>query len=167
MDDVKHFFDANAETKFHFSNLSPPLAPSFLDVEIYRRYIPKSSKVLLLGYTKELLEFADACLDINPPNTITDNTGRNIKIIKGNWFDDFISKEYGEYDVIIGDGVLNLVGGDLVDHLLKFCNTLIIRFFTKKLEGMKYATYFRNNTKFILPDTQSHIDSQIFLIWNN
>lgn len=79
-------------------------------------------------------------MDLSPPQYLS-------SIIKKDWFsiDTF-------YDVIIGDGVLNLVGGNLVEHLSKYCNTLVIRFFTKKIEGMKFATQFRCNTPFLLPD---------------
>ncbi len=73
------------------------------------------------------------------------------------------------YNTIIGDGVLNLVGGSLVEYFFtnKLCDTLIIRFFTEKIDGMKYATYFSHNTNFkispnIVIDTQAKCQ---ILIW--
>lgn len=138
----------------HFNNLPPPLYPNCEEVEIYRKY-KGDGKTLLLGYTKQLIHLCDIAMDLNPPTTRTD-------IVKKDWFS--ITEQY---DTIIGDGVLNLVGGDLVQYLSQYCNTLIIRFFTNKINGMKYATQFRYNTNFLLPDII--IDTQPsckILIWN-
>lgn len=138
----------------HFNNLSPPLSPNEYEVSIYEKY--KGTNTLLLGYTKQLVYLCNIAIDLNPP------LNYNEKIIKQDWFT--INEHY---DVIIGDGVLNLVGGDLVKHLSSYCNTLIIRFFTNKINGMKYATYFRDNTSFLLPDII--IDTQPsckILIWH-
>ena len=137
----------------HFNNLSPPLSPNNQEIQIYEKYCENTEKILLLGYTKELMHLCTNAMDINPPN--------NPKIIKQDWFT--ISTFH---DTIIGDGVLNLVGGDLVGYLSKYCNTLIIRFFTEKINTMKYATNFRDNTSFLLPDLI--IDTQPkckILIW--
>ena len=123
----------------HFSTLLPPLAPNEREVQIYENLIGDAKRVLLLGYTKQLLHLSTEAIDLNPP---ADANG--VKITKGNWFD--IPLNSGDrYDVIIGDGVLNLVGGSLIEHLSKCCSKLVIRFFTEKIEGMKYATYFKNN----------------------
>lgn len=121
----------------HFNSLKPPLAPNDDEVEIYKSYI--EGKTLLLGYTKELIDLCDNAFDLNPP--------LNSKVVKQDWFT--IDEHY---NTIIGDGVLNLVSGDLVEYLSKYCDQLIIRFFTEKIDGMKYATNFRNNTPFLLPD---------------
>jgi hypothetical protein len=138
----------------HFNNLKPPLAPNEYEVEIYKQYI--NHNTLLLGYTKQLIDLCSSAIDLNPP------ISPNPKVLQGDWF---AIKDY--YDVIIGDGVLNLVGGDLVEYLSTHCNILVIRFFTNKIQGMKYATYFRSNTNFLLPDviidTQ---DSCKILVWH-
>ena len=138
----------------HFSNLPLPLYPNDDEVAIYKTHM-RNGKNLLLGYTKQLIHLCDIAMDINPPET-------HKNIIKQDWF---TITEY--YDTIIGDGVLNLVGGDLVQFLSKHCKTLIIRFFTDKIDGMKYATYFESNTNFLLPniiiDTQPQCK---ILIWN-
>ena len=130
----------------HYSNLSPPLAPNDYEVGIFKKYvidsIGKSEKgCLLLGFTKELIHLADEAVDINPPPNC------NKKIRSDDWFN---INQY--YDVIIGDGCINMVGGKLIDHLSQFCGTLVIRFFMDKLPDMKYATRFRHNTPFLLPD---------------
>jgi len=141
----------------HFDNLKPPLAPNNLEVKHYKDRI--SGKSLLLGYTKELRHLTDYSMDLNPPDTFDTNKSH---FIKGDWYS--INKQY---DTIIGDGILNLVGGSLVKHLSFFCKTLIIRFFTKKIKGMKYATYFSHNTEMLLPNkTILTQDDCIILIWN-
>jgi hypothetical protein len=137
----------------HFNNLPLPLYPDAKEVSIYEQYIKSSDTVLLLGYTKQLINLSTKAIDLNPIND---------KIIKQDWF-----SVNEHYDVIIGDGVLNLVGGELVTHLSKYCNTLIIRFFTDKIEGMKYATYFKSNTSFLLPDIIIDTNPSCkILIWN-
>jgi len=140
----------------HFSNLKPPLSPNLYEVEIYKKYIgtDRFEKVLLLGYTKELIDLATIAIDINPIN--------HPKVKKGNWFD--ISDNY---DVIMGDGVLNLVGGSLVDKLLSFTNLIIIRFFPEKLECMKYATYFKNDVFLSTPPTlKIETNKSWILVWD-
>jgi hypothetical protein len=131
-----------------------PLYPNENEVKIYEKY-KGNGKVLLLGYTKQLIHLCDVAMDINPPKTLEN-------IIKQDWF---TIKEH--YDTIIGDGVLNLVGGDLVQYLSNHCNTLIIRFFTEKINGMKYATQFKSNTNFLLPDIIIDTDPLCkILIWD-
>ena len=131
-------FKTDAE---HFNTLKPPLAPNDFEVAIYERM--STINTLLLGYTKQLLRFCTHSIDINPPNHMRISD----KCIKGDWFQ--INRHY---DTIIGDGVLNLVGGSLVKHLSKYCNTLVIRFFEEKLPNMKYATHFKHNTEMLPPD---------------
>ena len=129
----------------HYANLVPPLSPNNYEVEIFKQYVNKfrtEKKCLLLGFTKELIDFADIAIDIDPPP----NCDKKIKT--DDWFN---INEY--HDIIIGDGCINMVGGNLVEHLSHFCGTLVIRFFMEKLPDMKYATRFRYNTPFLLPDT--------------
>jgi len=136
----------------HFNNLIPPLAPNSYEIALYN--IHKKNNTLLLGYTKQLIKLSNESMDINPP--VGSNT------IKQDWFT--INKYY---DTIIGDGVLNLTGGELVYYLSKWCSRLIIRFFTKYINGMKYATYFKHNTSFLLPDQTIHTqESCVILIWD-
>lgn len=144
-----------------FNNLKPPFSPNVDEVEIYNEYCTDKNhtKTLLLGYTKELMHLCSDAMDINPPDDVISPSG--LKVIKQDWF---TITEY--YDTIIGDGVLNLVGGDLVQYLSKYCNTLIIRFFTEKFSFMRYATHFRNNTSFLLPDIIINTQPQCkILIW--
>lgn len=145
---------SNTEYNNHFSKLVPPLAPNETEVALYDNLIGQNrERVLLLGYTKQLLHLSTEALDLNPPP--------ESKVAKGNWFD--IAEPY---DVIIGDGVLNLVGGSLVEHLKRFCSKLIIRFFTDKIEGMKYATYFKNNTVILEPSREIETQKSCkILVW--
>ena len=76
----------------------------------------------------------------------------NKPTIKCNWNDLDL-----KFDVIIGDGVLNLEGLQLVDKMLKLSNKFISRVFMKKQIGMKYATFFPStfpNSKLIIPTQQ-------------
>lgn len=147
----------------HFNSLTPPLSPNQDEIEIYQKYITDHNEILLLGYTKELIKFADISVDLNFPENL--NALDDIELIKDDWFN---IPNYGKkYGTIIGDGVLNLVGGSLVERLRRSCDRLIIRFFTSKINGMKYATYFAHNTNFLLPD--KIIDTQEsckILMWN-
>jgi len=143
----------------HFENLTPPLSPNDIEVSIYKDLIGDSSDVLLLGYTKELLFLATTAVDLS-------YTGTNPKVKIGNWFD-IVER----HDVIIGDGVLNLAGDKLLGHLLGLCKCmLIIRFFTKKLKGMRYATYFRGNMSPLIPPPDLVFKTQEsceILVWRN
>jgi hypothetical protein len=123
----------------HFNNLNTPLSLNKEEVKIYEKYVYNYTKIedflektcLLLGYTKELMHLCDKAMDITPVSYI-----RNAeKMVKQDWF---TINEF--YDTIIGDGCLNLVNGNLVEHLSKHCNLLVIRFFTNKI------------TSFLLPD---------------
>jgi hypothetical protein len=104
--------------------------------------------------TKELIEFCDFMVDINPIK-------QEKPVVRCDW-----SKLNQQVDVIIGDGVLNLSGINLVKDLLKITNKLICRVFLKKLEGMKYATNFPTEfpgSTIIIP-TQENV---VMVIWEN
>ena len=151
----------------YFDSLQPPLSPNVTEIQHYRDLIDeltlttmnspinptttkttttitKNPRILLLGFTKELQPLCTEFIDINPNHPYI----KDSRSITGNWY--FNISE--QYDVIIGDGVLNLVSGSLVKHLSKYCKRLIIRFFVEKIDNMRYATWFRNNTEFLLPD---------------
>lgn len=137
----------------YFDTLQPPLSPNTDEIQHYRDFIEDVSidffsnnpkTILLLGFTKELQPLCTEFMDINPNHPYSNDS----KSIIGNWYTDISTK----YDVIIGDGVLNLVSGSLVKHLSKYCKRLIIRFFVQKMDSMQYATWFRDNTEFLLPD---------------
>lgn len=149
----------------HFDNLKMPLCPNDTEVSIYQKYIVGRNN-LLLGYTKQLIHLCNNTMDLNFPPSIIDRSisicDSNTKFINQDWY-----TINTKYDTIIGDGVINLVGGQLVDHLAKYCNILIIRFFTKKITGMKYATYFENNTIFPTPNIIiDTFESCKILVWN-
>jgi len=151
----------------HFSTLQPPLSPNQEEVKMYEEFC--EGKVLLLGYTKELMHLASAAVDLNPPENTSENISENTfentsdpKIKKGDWF--HINERF---DTIIGDGVLNLVGGDLIDHLKTLSNRICIRFFTERIDTMKYATIFSSNLKIMLPTSITPTqDKCVMLKWN-
>jgi len=136
----------------HWQNLKPPLSPNEYEVELYRHHIKGYGTICLLGMTKELISICDFMVDLNP-------ISQEKPVIKSDWH-----QIKQDCDVVIGDGVLNLCGLDLVESLLKITNKLICRVFLKKLEGMKYATYFPNEfpgATMVVP-TQENI---VMVIW--
>lgn len=148
----------------HFANLSPPLSPNPQEVALYSKWALGNYN-LLLGYTKELInqEWVWEAVDLDVSKCSSP------KLRKGDWFD--LSKGEERYETIIGDGVLNLVGCDLVESLLKVCRRLIVRFFVHKLNGMKYATYFGDELKrqFAVNPPLEIIPTQdgiVMVVWN-
>jgi hypothetical protein len=121
---------------------------------VHKHHIKGCGPICLLGMTKELIEFCDFMVDINPIK-------QEKPVVRCDW-----SKLNQQVDVIIGDGVLNLSGINLVKDLLKITNKLICRVFLKKLEGMKYATNFPTEfpgSTIIIP-TQENV---VMVIWEN
>ncbi len=136
----------------HWQNLNPPLSPNEYEVEMYRHHTKRYGPVCLLGMTKELIPFCDFMVDLNPIH-------QEKPVIKCDW-----TKITQDSEVIIGDGVLNLCGLDLVKDLLKITNKLICRVFLQKLEGMKYATHFPKEfpgSSIVIP-TQENV---VMVIW--
>jgi 7-cyano-7-deazaguanine synthase in queuosine biosynthesis len=112
----------------HWDTLKPPLAPNAMEVAIYAEYCT-NRKVCLLGLTKELRQLADITVDLAPSADV-----------HMDWLE--IGNIGATFDTVIGDGVLNLVDQSLKGEALKVASTFVCRVFTKKLNGMKYATHF-------------------------
>ena len=117
----------------HWQNLKPPLAPNEEEVKIYESYVRGRGPVCLLGMTKELSHLCEYMVDMNPIK-------QDRPVIKSDWAD-----FNGMADAIMGDGVLNLAGMDLVPKLMERCDILVCRVFLRKFAGMKYATHFPNS----------------------
>lgn len=117
------------EDRNHWNNLPYPLRPCPEEVEVFRRHL-LPGKTLLLGSTYELLGLCDAAIDLSPRYD-------DPKISKGDWH-----HFEGHYANIIGDGSLNWGADDLLRYLETKCERLIVRVFSEKLPGMKYATHF-------------------------
>jgi hypothetical protein len=103
--------------------------------------------------TKELVPLCNCAVDLNPI-PISKPT------IKCNWND-----LTGEYHSIIGDGVINLAGMELVEKMLKISKRFIARVFMKKQPGMKYATFFPDK----FPNSSLVIVTQpdiAFVVWD-
>ena len=134
----------------------PVGAPSDKEVETYASLL-RPGRVLLLGCTEKLLPMCNTALDLQPVFDIP-------KIVQMNWLD---NKEF--YTNIIGDGVLNL-DKDLCHSLILMasthCEQLIIRSFSHKLEGMKYACYFPGVEDFsIRPSRAVSFGEFVFFVW--
>ena len=117
----------------HWQNLEPPLAPNEDEVKIYEKYVKGRGPICLLGMTKELAHLCEYMVDMNPIK-------QDRPVIKSDWAD-----FNGMADAIMGDGVLNLAGMDLVPKLMERCDILVCRVFLRKFAGMKYATHFPNS----------------------
>lgn len=143
------------QDKDHWVNLKPPLSPNDYEIEIYRHHIKGLKPVCLLGTTKKLIPLCDFMVDLSP----SDNLEK--EVLKCDW------RSFGKFsEVVVGDGVLNLEGQDLVYDLLKFTKKVICRVFLKKLEGMKYAKYFPNSfldAELVIP-TQENV---VIAIWRD
>jgi hypothetical protein len=112
----------------YWQNLEYPKKPNPTEVELFTDY--SFGSVLLLGETKALQPHCTEAVDIFPSGFAK----------QGDWFS--LDKHY---NTIIGDGVINITGMDLVDALRSKCDRLIIRVFGPELEHKylwKYAKYF-------------------------
>jgi hypothetical protein len=114
----------------HWQNLQPPLAPNEYEVEIYRHHVRGMGAVCLLGMTKSLIPLCDYMVDLNPIQ-------QEKPVVKTDWAELKVRP-----NVILGDGVLNLSGQELVEKLLAVSDKVVCRVFLRKLEGMKYAQHF-------------------------
>jgi hypothetical protein len=114
----------------HWLDKDPPLSPNEYEIELYKHHSKGHGPVCLLGMTKQLQPLCDYMVDLYPIK-------QTKPVLKMNWND------FDQYaDLIIGDGVINLEGLQLVNKLLKNCNKLICRVFLEKFSWMKYATHF-------------------------
>ena len=126
------------DLKDYWASLTPPLAPSNLDVEVYKKNLVKGS-TLLLGSTKKLLELCDVAMDISP-------VYEDKKIIVGDWVRNAIF-----FENIIGDGVLNFnqnLCNQLLEMAEKTCNQFLVRSFNYRMPIMKVADYFPSAENF-------------------
>lgn len=138
----------------YWQNLSPPMCPNPYEVELYRHHVKGYGPVCLLGMTKELQHLCEYMIDSNPIK-------QNKPVLKKDW------NEIDTYsEVLIGDGILNLEGLQIVDKLIKNCEKLVFRVFLKKFSWMKYAKHFPDkfpNAKMVIP-TQEDI---AIVVWES
>ena len=127
--------DSNLEKlitdKDNWHGRNPPFCPNLEEVEIYKKLTKDQHPICLFGVTKELGDLCDFAIDLNPvpyPKFT----------VKANWFD--IKNQF--INCIIGDGVVNLYGNELIEHVSTISKTFVARVFMKKLDGMKYAKFF-------------------------
>lgn len=144
----------------YWGTLTPPLAPSESDVQIFIDNIAENESVSLLGVTKELAPIAHRAYD-NDPYTIL-----NIFTIPINWLD---IEEWT--DNFIGDGVLNIISMEdcntLVARLAERSKKLIVRVFNEKTPDMRVAFNFPTPTDFeIQPTTVIDCEGYKFFIWD-
>lgn len=136
----------------HWQNLNPPLCPNEYEVEIYKHHIKGFGPICLLGMTKQLSPYCDFMVDLNPMPQYR-------PVIKCDWNN---LTEHAE--VIMGDGVINLEGLQIIDKLIKNYNKIICRVFLKKFSWMKYASHFPQKfpTASLVIPTQDDI---VMVVW--
>lgn len=142
--------------KAYWGTVEHPLAPSAGDVEVYRRNLRPGS-TLLLGCTRRLIELSTDQMDADP-------WCETPAMIVGEW-----TSNTRRYTNIIGDGVLNF-SKQLCDGVLDMCSrhaeVLIARSFTRKLDGMRVATYFLGREDFdIAPAQVIPFEKYVFFLW--
>jgi hypothetical protein len=138
----------------HWQNLEPPLCPNPNEVELYESIVKDKGPVCLLGMTKQLIHICDYMVDLNP-------IPQPKPVIKSDWYSFECLAE-----AIIGDGILNLAGMEVVPKLLDKCDLLVCRVFLKKMCGMKYATHFPTS----FPGASRVIPTQAdiaIVVWDN
>jgi hypothetical protein len=123
-------FEAMIADAAHWQNRPPPLAPNQEEVDLYRALVESKSPICLLGMTKELVELCDLAVDLNPIEI-----GK--PTLKADW-----NELTGRFGAVIGDGVINLAGVELVDRMLAVADRFVARVFMEKQPGMKYARVF-------------------------
>jgi hypothetical protein len=135
----------------HWHGKNPPYSPNEEEIKIYKNLI-KDHPVCLLGMTKELLPFCDLAVDLNP-----------ISIDKPTLKEDW-NNLTGDFGTIIGDGVINLEGFQLVDKMSLICKRLVCRIFMEKLPNMKYAAFFPKEfpKANVIMETQQNI---VIVVW--
>lgn len=121
------------EDTAHWQNLTPPLCPNEEEISLFKQAIGGKKPVYLLGLTKQLLDLCDVAIDINP-----------IPISKPTLKLDWNELAGFNAEVIIGDGVMNLVQFDF-NKLASLTKRFVCRVFLRKHPGMKYATLFPND----------------------
>lgn len=114
-----------------------PLRPSVEDVALFRKRMQQ--RILLVGYTPELVGMASHVVDIRSPEVINSpdldvflDTGGTF--ITSDWFS-LGEKNIGDFDVIMGDGSLVIVGNVGSDPV----PTTIFDIFRKKLTKEREA----------------------------
>ena len=80
--------------------------------------------------TKELAGLCDLAVDLNPIEF-------DKPTLKADWND--LSDPFG---AVIGDGVVNLEGMQIVDKMLAIADVFVARVFLERMPWMKYARYF-------------------------
>lgn len=136
----------------HWKNLSPPLCPNEYEVELYKLHSRGYGPICLLGMTKNLQNICDFMVDLNP-------SPQSKPVIKCDWNN---LTEHAE--VVMGDGVINLEGLQLINKLFDNYNKIICRVFLKKFPWMKYASHFPQKfpTASLVIPTQDDI---VMAIW--
>lgn len=150
----------NIIEKEYWATLTPPLAPSASDVQIFADNLTEDESISLLGVTKQLAHLADRAYDKDP------YTDLNIFTIRMNWL------HIDEWtDNFIGDGVLNIMSMEdcntLVTRLAERSKKLIVRVFNEKTPEMRVAFNFPTPTDFeIQPTTVVDCEGYKFFIWD-
>ncbi len=110
-----------------------PMTPNEADVVSFVEEIGDAESILLLGNTRALFPLCTAAMDIDP---FIDDP----RVIRQDWRTNAV-----HYDAMIGDGILNFdeaLTREVLEMAQKYCDTLVVRTFTRLLPPMRVATFF-------------------------
>lgn len=121
------------------------MTPNEADVAVFVEEIGDAKSVLLLGNTRALFPLCTVAMDIDP--FINDP-----RVIRQDWRTNTV-----HYDAMIGDGLLNFdpaLTREVLEMAQKYCDTLVVRTFTRLLPPMRVATFFPQAEDFHIRPTR-------------
>lgn len=132
---------------------TPPLRPHESDVDNFMKAM--APRVLLLGYTEELADMATVIIDRNPAQV--EKAGK--RGVLGDWYRMADPAALSTFDIIIGDGCLNIPEYDENDAaaLLETC-----RYMTRTGGKAIFRVYLRPNERESIEKIVSEKDTHTF-----
>ena len=109
------------------------MTPNEADVAVFVEEVSDAKSILLLGNTRALFPLCTAAMDIDP---FIDDP----RVIRQDWRTNTF-----HYEAMIGDGLLNFdqaLTREVLEMAQKYCDTLVVRTFTRLLPPMRVATFF-------------------------
>ena len=110
-----------------------PMTPNEADVAVFVEEVSDAKSILLLGNTRALFPLCTAAMDIDP---FIDDP----RVIRQDWRTNTF-----HYEAMIGDGLLNFdqaLTREVLEMAQRYCDTLVVRTFTRLLPPMRVATFF-------------------------
>ncbi len=155
-----------------WEKIGAPYRPTVNEQQIYGKFLKEAAehrdnpKMVVLGVTPELRKLGHkygyqvTCVDFSPMSInaigiLMDGEGEEDIVVRCSWFETPLQK--GQYDIVIGDGSMNMVELKDWDRLLKNLHGLLKPggcFVTRTLVGMEDSIS--------LPDALKRFGKQLF-----